>query len=115
MGGRLIIVLMASAAFFISFGLLFTVGTLADLKTIGQFRKLLGFDYMSLMDSFELGGRDGMSNDFFTGVALLILGNILLMPVKSTRRFAKIVVGGLFIFVAFSLVYACLDTRIGVR
>lgn len=106
----IVVVLICSAL-----GLLTVVGTLIDLSSIGQIKRLISFNYMSFVDGLEVGGVNGVANDFFTGIALLLIGTILLTRFERTRKAAGIVAGGLFLFVAFCLVYACLNPRIGIR
>lgn len=96
-------------------GLLFVVGTLFDIKSAEQLQRLLSFRYLSFVDSLEAGGVSGMANDFFIGIALLLLGSMLFTKVEKVSRAARVVAGVLFLFVAACLVYACFTPQIGVR
>lgn len=93
-------------------GLVFIGETLVSLRSLDQLHRLLSYDYLSFVDSRAVGG---MTNDFFTGVALLLIGSVLFIKVERTHRVGKIVAGLLLLFIALTLVYACLDTRIGIR
>jgi hypothetical protein len=106
-------VLVAAVPSFI--GLLFIIGTAFDIKSTSQLQQLLSFRYLSFVDSLEAGGISGMTNDFFTGVGLLLLGSTLFTKVKRVSWLARCVAGVIFTFVAICLVFACLTPQIGVK
>ena len=93
-------------------GLVLTIGALSALKSFEEFRRLLAYDYLSFVDGQMVGG---MVTDFFIGVATLLVGSALFMKVGSVRRISKVVAGVLLLFISLTLVYACLNPRIGVR
>lgn len=70
------------------------------------------YDYVSIVDGQAVGG---MVSDFFTGVAMLLIGSVLFMKVDRVRRFGKVAAGTLLLFISLTLVYACVNPRIGVR
>jgi hypothetical protein len=80
-----------------------------------QLQQLLSFRYLSFVDSLEAGGIGGMTNDFFTGVGLLLLGSTLFTKVESVSRLARYVAGVIFTFVAMCLVFASLTPQIGIK
>ena len=62
-------------------------------------------------------GTTGLSfpNIVFPGMALALVGIVLLSRVKRASVPAKVVAALLFAFVAVSLVYACVNLRVGVK
>ncbi|KAG8150906.1 hypothetical protein BFF94_023995 [Burkholderia catarinensis] len=80
-----------------------------------QLHHLLSYDYMSFVDSHAEGGMGSAASDFFIGVALILIGSVLFTKIEKTSRVARIVAACLFIFVAFSLAYACANHRVGVK
>ncbi|CAM2191237.1 protein of unknown function [Paraburkholderia kururiensis] len=56
-----------------------------------------------------------MVSDSFIGVAMLLVGSVVFMKLDGTRRISKYVAGSLLIFIALTLVYACLSPKIGIR
>lgn len=89
-----------------------SVATLASLTSVDQFQRLLTFDYLSFVDSRAIGGA---GNDFFTGIALALIGSVLFTRVDRMNRIGKSVAGLLLLFVACTLVFASLNPRIGVQ
>lgn len=107
------LIVLATVASIISLaGLLFSVGTLVSLRSPDQLHRLLSYDYLSFVDSQAVGG---IASDFFTGVALLLIGSVLFTRVERTSHVGKTVAGLLLVFIALTLVYACLNARIGIR
>lgn len=94
-------------------GLAFVAGTLIRLRSLDQLHRLLSYDYMSLVDSRADGALGGVASDFFTGIALMLVGSVLFMRVAKTGRVARVISALLFVFVAVTLVYACLTSRVG--
>ena len=93
-------------------GLVLAIGALAALKSVDELHHLLAFDYVSFVDGETVGG---MVSDFFIGVAMLLVGNVLFTKVDCVRRLSKAVAGILLLFISLTLIYACLNTRIGIR
>ena len=93
-------------------GLVLAIGALAALKSVDELHHLLTFDYVSFVDGQTVGG---MVSDFFIGVAMLLVGSVLFTKVDSVRRFSKAVAGILLLFISLTLIYACLNPRIGIR
>jgi len=93
-------------------GLVLTIGALASLRTGDGLHRLLTYDYVSFVDGATVGG---MVSDFFIGVALLLVGSVLFTKVDRVRRYTKLAAGILFVFIALTLVYACLNPRVGIR
>ncbi|MFM0646658.1 hypothetical protein PQR14_20225 [Paraburkholderia bryophila] len=110
---KILLIFLASVVSLI--GLLFVIGTIVDIKSIDQVRRLLSFKYLSFVDSLEAGGISGMTSDFFTGVGLLLLGSTLFTRVDKVSRAAHAIAGVVFIFFAACLVYACLTANTGAR
>lgn len=106
------IVLTTTASIVSLVGLVLSIGTLASLRSLDELHRLLSYDYLSFVDSQAVGG---MASDFFTGAALLLLGSVLFTRVERMSRVGRAVAGLMLLFVAFTLVYACLNPRIGVR
>ncbi|KVD14113.1 hypothetical protein WJ96_36310 [Burkholderia ubonensis] len=94
-------------------GAVLSIGTLTDLRTTEQFRQLLRFNYMSIADSMEVGGSGSIASMFFTGIGMLLLGCALLAGFGRVAKVARYVTCGLYLFLAFCLVYACLHPRVG--
>lgn len=109
------IALSAVAAALSVVGLALVVATLIHLRSVEQLRHLLSYEYMSFVDSQAEGSLGSVANDFFTGVGLLLVGSVLFAKIEKTSRAAGIVAAVFFVFVAFSLGYACLNLRIGVK
>lgn len=112
---RIKIPLAAAATSFSLIGLLLTVGTLADLRTTDQVARLMSFDYVSFVDSLDVGGLNGIADDFFTGIGLLLVGAVLFTRFEKTATVGRMVAGVLFIFVAMAMIYACLHSRVGIK
>lgn len=93
-------------------GLVITLGALGALKSADELRRLLTYDYLSFVDGQTVGG---MVSDFFIGLATLLIGSVLLTKVDRVRRLGKVAAGVLLLFISLTLVYACLNPRIGVR
>lgn len=93
-------------------GLVLSIGTLASLRSLDQLHRLLSYDYLSFIDSRAAGG---MASDFFTGAALLLIGSVLFTKIERMSRVGQTVAGLVLLFIAFTLVYACLNPRIGIR
>ncbi|MGN6653602.1 hypothetical protein [Trinickia sp.] len=89
-----------------------SVGAVASLTSFNQLQRLLTFDYLSFADSRAIGGT---GNDFFTGVALSLIGSVLFTRVDRMTRIGKTVAGLLLLFVAFTLAFTSLNPRIGVQ
>ncbi|VWC04044.1 hypothetical protein BPS26883_05046 [Burkholderia pseudomultivorans] len=115
MNQRAAIAVAAIATLLTLVGLLPVARTVANLTTFGQLRHLLGYDYMSFADSLADRDFGDAANDFYPGVALMLVGGTLLIRIERTRPIARIVVASLFALLAFSLVYACMHPRIGIR
>ncbi|MDR0246159.1 MAG: hypothetical protein LBJ65_31595 [Burkholderia sp.] len=103
------------ATVFTLIGLMPVAGTLANLSTLDQLRHLLSYDYMSFADSLVEQDFGDFANDFYAGVGLMLVGGTLFIRIERTRPIARIVMSLLFALLAFSLVYACLHPRIGIR
>ncbi|MBN3773903.1 MULTISPECIES: hypothetical protein [Burkholderia] len=101
------------ATLFTLIGLVFVAGTFANLSTPDQLHRLLSYDYMSFVDSLVEHNLGDFANNFYVGVALMLVGGTLLIRVERTRTVARIVTSLLFALLTFSLVYACLNPRIG--
>lgn len=93
-------------------GIVLTIGAVSALKSFEELRRLLSYDYVSFVDGQVVGG---MVTDFFIGIAALLIGSALFMKVDSVRRVSKVAAGVLLLFISLTLVYACLDPRIGIR
>ncbi|HVW51596.1 MAG TPA: hypothetical protein VHC91_14560 [Trinickia sp.] len=93
-------------------GLVLTIGALSAVKSSEELRRLLSYDYVSFVDGQVVGG---MATDFFIGIATLLIGSVLCMKVDSLRRVGRVTAGVLLLFISLTLVYACLNPRIGVR
>lgn len=93
-------------------GLVVTVGALSALRSFEELRRLLTYDYTGFVDGEVVGG---MVTDFFIGVAVLLVGSALFMKMNGVRRLSKVIAGALLLFISVTLVYACLNPRIGVR
>jgi hypothetical protein len=96
-------------------GLVFVAGTLSRVWSLDQLHRLLSYDYMSFLDSQADGAIGSVASDFFTGIALVLVGSILFTKIEKTSQTARFVAAILFVFVALSLAYACLNLRIGVK
>ncbi|OXI86908.1 hypothetical protein CFB40_14540 [Burkholderia sp. AU31652] len=94
-------------------GLVFVAGTFVNLSTPDQLHRLLSYDYMSFADSLVERDLGKFANSFYIGVALMLVGSTLFIRIERTRTVARIVTSLLFALLAFSLVYACLNPRIG--
>lgn len=106
------IALVTTASVISLVGLVLSIGTLVSLRSLDELHRLLSYDYLSFVDSQAVGG---MTSDFFTGAALLLLGSMLFTKVGRMSRIGQTVAGSVLLFVAFTLVYACLNPRIGLR
>lgn len=106
------ILLSLFAGFVSLIGLVLTLGALAALKSVDELHRLLTFDYLSFVDGQTVGD---MVSDFFNGIAMLLFGSVLFMKVDRVRRISKAVAGVLLLFIALTLVYSCLNPRIGIR
>jgi hypothetical protein len=115
MKNRAQIALSILAAAFLAVGLALIGGTLTHIHSVDQLRRLLSYDYMSFADSRAEGAIGGTANDFFPGIALTLVGSVLLSRVKHASVPAKVVAALLFAFVAVSLVYACVNLRVGAK
>ncbi|MBN3823977.1 hypothetical protein G3O00_10175 [Burkholderia sp. Ac-20384] len=115
MKARAQVALSAAASIISIAGLAFVVGTLIHLRNLDQLHRLLSYDYMSFADSHADGSLGSIANDFFTGIALVLIGSVLFTKVEKAHRVARIVAACLFVFVAFSLAYACANLRIGIK
>lgn len=93
-------------------GLVLTIGALATLRSGDALHRVLTYDYISFVDGETVGG---MVSDFFIGVALLLVGSVLFTRVGRVRRYSKLVAGVLFVFIALTLAYACVNPRVGIR
>ena len=109
------VVLSFPASIASAMGLAFVVGTLSHLRSLDQLQRLLSYDYMSLVDSQAEGAIGGVAGDFFTGIALILVGSVLFTKIEKTRGIAKIVAAFLFMFIALTLGYACSNLRIGIK
>ncbi|VWC82866.1 hypothetical protein [Burkholderia lata] len=103
------------ATLFTLIGFVSVAGTFAHLSTRDQLHRLLSYDYMSFADSLAERDLGDFANDFYVGVALLLVGGTLFIRIERTRTVARIVTSLLLTLLAFSLVYACLNPRIGIR
>ena len=93
-------------------GLVLTFGALSALKSVDELHRLLTYDYVSFVDGQTVGD---MVSDFFIGVAMLLVGSVLFTKVDRVRPVSKVAAGVLLLLISLTLVYACLDPRIGVR
>ncbi|WP_175657325.1 hypothetical protein [Burkholderia ambifaria] len=106
-------IVLATAATILSLvGLVFSVGALLSLRSVDQFHRLLSYDYLSFVDGQAAGG---LATDFFTGIALVLIGSILFTRTRRAGDVGKAVASFLLVFIALTLIYACLSPRIGVR
>lgn len=106
-------IVLATVASIVSFvGLVLSVGTLVSLRSWHQLHRLLGYDYVSFADSQAVGG---VASDFFVGMALLLIGSLLFTKIERASQAGKVVAALVLVFIAFTLVYACLNPRIGIR
>ncbi|WP_193098978.1 hypothetical protein [Burkholderia sp. Z1] len=103
------------AALFTLIGLVPVTGTFVNLSTPDQLRHLLSYDYMSFADSLVERDFGDFANDFYAGVALMLVGGTLFLRIERIGSIARIVTSLLFALLAFSLIYACLNPRIGIR
>lgn len=104
--------LLATVASIITLiGVTFSVGTLVSVRSVEQLRHLLSYDYVSFVDSLAIGD---VANDFYTGIALIAVGGMLFTKIERTSRTGKWVGGLALLFIAFTLIYACLHTRVGI-
>jgi len=106
-------IVLATAASILSLaGMVFSVGALLSLKSVDQLHRLLSYDYLSFVDGQTAGG---LATDFFTGIALVLIGSILFTRARRAGDVGKAVACFLLVFIALTLIYACLNPRIGVR
>lgn len=103
------------ATLFTLLGLISVAGTFANLSTPDQLHRLLSYDYMSFADSLAEHGIGDFASAFYVSVALMLVGGTLFIRIERTRTVARIVTSLLFALLAFSLVCACLNPRIGIR
>ncbi|KUY86213.1 hypothetical protein [Burkholderia sp. RF4-BP95] len=104
---------LATAASILSLvGMVFSVGALLSLRSVDQLHHLLSYDYLSFVDGQTAGG---LATDFFTGIALVLIGSILFTKTQRAGDVGKAVASFLLLFIACTLIYACLNPRIGVR
>lgn len=96
-------------------GLSFVAGTLVRVRNLDQLHRLFSYDYMSFVDSQADGAIGSVASDFFTGIALVLVGCVLFTKVEKTSQVARIAAALLFAFVALSLGYACSNLRVGIR
>ncbi|CAE6806044.1 hypothetical protein R69619_05433 [Paraburkholderia nemoris] len=96
-------------------GLAFVAGTLSRVRSVDQLHRLLSYDYVSFVDSQADGAIGSVASDFFTGIALILIGSILFTKSEKAGKAARVVAAVLFVFVALSLGYACSNLRIGVK
>lgn len=94
-------------------GLVVVGSALTSLESFAQFDRLIGFGYLSIVDSMEAGGLSGLTDSFFFGIGLLLLASLVLTKAAIFERVARLVACGLFLFLACCLVYACIHPRIG--
>lgn len=109
------IALTVVASIVSAIGLAFVAGTLSRVRSLDQLHRLLSYDYMSFVDSQADSAIGSVASDFFTGIALILVGSILFTKVEKTSQPARVVAAILFVFVALSLGYACSNLRIGVK
>lgn len=96
-------------------GLAFVAGTLIRVRSLDQLHRLLSYEYMSFVDSLADGAIGSIASDFFTGIALILIGSILFTKIEKTSQTARVVAAILFVLVALSLAYACFNLRVGVK
>lgn len=96
-------------------GLAFVAGTLIRVRSLDQLHRLLSYEYMSFVDSQADGAIGSIASDFFTGIALILIGSILFTKIEITSQTARVVAAILFVLVALSLAYACFNLRVGVK
>ncbi|AIT20012.1 putative membrane protein [Burkholderia thailandensis E254] len=106
------IVLATAASILCLVGTVFSVGALLSLRSVDQLHRLLSYDYFSFVEG---QAASGMATDFFTGIALVLVGSILFTKTQRAGHVDKAVATFLLVFMACTLVYACLNSRIGVR
>ncbi|OXJ00303.1 MULTISPECIES: hypothetical protein [Burkholderia] len=106
-------IMIVIATLFTLIGLVPVAGTFVNLSTPDQLHRLLSYDYMSFADSRVERDLGDFANDFYVGAALMLVGGTLFIRIERTRTVARIVTSLLFALLAFSLVYACLNPRIG--
>ncbi|HGL6718209.1 hypothetical protein NTJ56_15340 [Burkholderia contaminans] len=107
-------IMIVIATLFTLIGLVPVAGTFVNLSTPGQLHRLLSYDYMSFADSRVDRDLGDFAYDFYVGVALMLVGGTLFIRIERTRTVARIVTSLLFALLAVSLVYACLNPRIGI-
>ena len=112
---RATVALSVVAAALSAMGLAFIGATLTRTRSLDQLRHLLSYDYMSFVDSQADGAIGAVASDFFIGVGLLLVGSVLFAKVEKTSRGATILAALLYALVAISLVYACLNLRVGAK
>jgi hypothetical protein len=108
-------IMIVIATLFALLGLISIAGTFANLSTPDQLHRLLSYDYMSFADSHAEHDLGDFANAFYVSVALMLIGGTLFIRIERTRTVARIVTSLLFVLLAFSLVYACLNPRIGIQ
>ncbi|MGH8778796.1 hypothetical protein [Paraburkholderia sp.] len=96
-------------------GSILSFGTLMDLRSAEQFRQLISFNYTSIADGMEVGGNGSIASMFFTGVGVLLVGGALLADFDRVAKIMRFAMCGLYLFLAFCLIYASLHSRVGVR
>ncbi|EKS9798891.1 MULTISPECIES: hypothetical protein [Burkholderia] len=106
-------IMIVIATLFTLIGLVPVAGTFVNLSTPDQLHRLLSYDYMSFADGRVERDLGDFANDFYVGAALMLVGGTLFIRIERTRTVARIVTSLLFALLAFSLVYACLNPRIG--
>ncbi|MBN3748388.1 hypothetical protein G3N96_23625 [Burkholderia sp. Se-20373] len=106
-------IMIVIATLFTLIGLVPVAGTFVNLSTPDQLHRLLSYDYMSFADSLVERDLGDFANDFYVGATLMLVGGTLFIRIERTRTVARIVTSLLFALLAFSLVYACLNPRIG--
>ncbi|HIH2751060.1 TPA: hypothetical protein ACYLN4_006887 [Burkholderia lata] len=106
------IALATAASILCLVGTVFCVGVLLSLRSVDQLHRLLSYDYLSFVDGQT---ASGLATDFFTGIALLLIGSILFTKTQRAGQVSKVVAGFLLVFIACTFIYACLNPRIGVR
>ncbi|MFM0437572.1 hypothetical protein PQQ84_13970 [Paraburkholderia strydomiana] len=115
MKARAHIALPIVASIFSLIGLAFVVGTLSRVRDLDQLHRLLSYDYMSFLDSQADGAIGSIASDFFTGIALILVGSIFFTKIEKTSQPARVVAAILFVLVALSLAYACSNLRVGIK
>ncbi|KWE64853.1 hypothetical protein WL77_20845 [Burkholderia ubonensis] len=106
------IALATAASILALVGMVFSGGALLSLRSVDQLHRLLSYDYLSFVDGQTVGG---LATDFFTGIALVLIGSILFIKTQRGGDVGKAVASFLLLFLACTLIYACLNPRIGVR